>query len=196
MIRILLPAALCLFALGCSEQPPAAPAAQVEPAEPPAQSATEEVAAAPPSAIDENGPVDLDANVDMPAGFETATVETGECMAPVDYFNEKPVVPGPYAAGGDVVATGWNITSSKDDPVPAAIIGVFKPYDGTMKGALLTGERTLREDVAGDNKEFAMAGFRLAGKFPATAGKYRFYIRTGSKDSLTECDSKLVIEIK
>lgn len=194
-IRILAPAALCLLALGCTDKPAPAPTAQSEAAPPAAETPPAE-AAPTPSAIDESGPVDLDANVDMPAGFESAGVETGECMTPVDYFNDAPVVPGPYAAAADVTVAGWNITSSKADPVPAAVFGVFKPYDGSMKGALLAGERTERADVAGENKQYAMAGFRLVGKFPATPGKYRFYLWTGSKDGLTECDSKIVVQIK
>jgi hypothetical protein len=197
-IHALILTALCLSAMGCGDQSQSpAPAPVSETAAQPAPPATEAAAATPPpSAIDENGPVDLGMNVDMPSGFETAGIETGECMAPVDYFNEKPVVPGPYAVGSDVTVTGWNITSSKDNPVPAAIFGVFKPYDKSMKGVLLSGERTERADVAGENKQFTMAGFRLAGKFPSTAGKYRFYVLTGTKDRLTECDSKIVVQIQ
>ena len=199
-IRALMLTSLCLMAIGCSDQSqPRDPAATAEPAETSASPAAEDAAATPapaPSAIDESGPVTLDANVDMPLGFETAVVETGECMTPVDYFNEKPVVPGPYALGSDVTASGWNITSSKDDPVPAAIFGVFKPYDKTLKGALLSGERTERADVAGENKQFTMAGFRLAGKFPSMSGKYRFSVWTGTKDRLIECDSRIVVQVQ
>lgn len=203
-IQALILTALCLPALGCRDQsqspaptPTATPTPSTENAAEPAPSVGEgAVATPPPSAIDESGPVDLGMNVDRPSGFETADVETGECMTPVDYFNDKSVVPGPYAVGSDVVVTGWNITSSKDDPVPTAIFGVFKPYEKSMKGALLSGERTERADVAGENKQFTMAGFRLAGKFPSTSGKYRFYVWTGTKDRLTECDSKIVVQIQ
>ncbi len=197
-IQTLTLTALCLMAIGCSDQSQSRdPAAPSEPTEASASSTTDGAAAeTAPSAIDESGPVVLDANIDMPIGFETAVLETGECMTPVDYFNEKAVVPGPYPIAGDVAASGWNITSSKDDPVPAAIFGVFKPYDKSTNGALLSGERTERADVAGENKQFTMAGFRLAGKFPSTPGKYRFYVWTGTKDRLTECDSKIVVQVQ
>lgn len=196
-IRIIAPAALCLLALGCTETPQPAPAAQTEPAAV-EQTGAETPPADPPaeSAIDKGGPVDLDANVDAPAGFETAGVETGDCMTPVDMFNDAPVVPGPYPAGGDLAVAGWNITASKDAPVPGDIFGVFKPYDGAQKGALLTGERVARPDLAKQNAAYEMAGFRLVGKFPASPGKYRFYIWTGTKDALTECDSNIVVQIQ
>ncbi|MCC7249521.1 MAG: hypothetical protein IT473_12945 [Lysobacter sp.] len=200
-IQALTLTALCLMTIGCSDRTqPQDSAASLEPAAeastPPTADAAPTTPAPAPSAIDESGPVMLDANVDMPTGFDTAIIEIGECMTPVDYFNDKPVVPRPYPADGDVVASGWNITSSKDDPVPAAIFGLFKPYDKSMKGTLLSGDRTERADVAGENKQFTMSGFRLVGKFPSAAGKYRFYILTGTKDRLIECDSKVVVQVQ
>jgi hypothetical protein len=193
-IRNIVPVALCLMALGCTEQQSPAPDAR-----PQSVPATEEPAPAlgpNTAAIDETGPVDLDANVGMPAGFETARVETGECMTPLDLLNDQPPMRNPYVAGSDVVAVGWNITGSKENPVPEAVFGVFKPYDGASDGALLTGARSFREDIAKDDKRYEMAGFRLAGKFPAVAGKYRFYIWTGNKAALTECDSNIVVHIQ
>jgi len=90
---------------------------------------------------------------------------------------------------------GWNVIASKTDATPAMIYGVFKPYDQARSGALLTGKRVPRPDVAGDNKLYAMAGYELQGHFPADPGKYRFYIWTGSSSNVVECDSKIVINV-
>jgi hypothetical protein len=187
---------LSLLVIGCAQQK--ASDTDVQQADAPITREDSAVKATEPtlSAIDLGDPVSLEANVELPAEYASVDPVPGECMAPVDYFNKQSVVPGPYTAGGDVIATGWNITSSKEDPVPPSIFGVFKPYDSAHKGSLLIGERTEREDVAAGNKQFVMAGFYLEGKFPATPGKYRFYVWTGNQQNMTECDSQIVIQVQ
>ena len=192
---------LCLLATGCwsPEQPQAQDPATTAAASTPSDAAPAAAAAAVApvaSAIDEGGPVSLQANVSMPAGFEASKVEAGECMTPVDSFNNAAVTSGIYAAGGELSIVGWNVTSSKDVPVPTAIFGVFKPYDPNQKGELLTGAREARADLASQDKRYEMAGYRLNGKFPATPGKYRLYVWTGDSQALTECDSRVVIQVQ
>jgi hypothetical protein len=182
---------LCLFAGACSNYE-----GEGEPAIAPTSAAPPPAPAPAPSALDESGPVALDARVDMPAGVEETSIAAGECMTPVDYINGAPAIPGPYPAGKSVKVVGWNVTSSTTDSTPETIYGVFKPYDQAKSGALLSGGRTPRPDVAGENAQYAMAGFELEGVFPTAPGRYRFYIWTGSAGGMVECDSKIVINVQ
>lgn len=195
--RTVVASVLCAFAVGCSN--PQAPAPEKN-AEKPVQSTSgdESLKSHPAgaSALDESGPVDLVANVDMPKGFETIKPEPAECMTPVDYFNGEVVESGSYKVGDALIAEGWNITSVIGDPTPNTVFGVFKPYDSTQKGVVLNGARENRADVAAGNAAFLKAGFRLEGVFPAAPGKYRFYLWTGDSTRLIECDSRIVIQVQ
>lgn len=165
---------------------PVAPAAEEQPATPPP---------AAPSNVDETA-VTLDARVELPAGWSQQIISAGECMTPVDHINGVAATSTPYAAGADVKIVGWNVTSSKTEATPALIYGVLKPYDQAQSGVLLAGNRTERADVAGDNKQFMMAGYELSGKLPTSPGRYRFYVWTGTPDAITECDSKIVVAVQ
>lgn len=183
--------ALCFAASACSNyEGQGEPAVEPTPKAPPATSASG------PSPLDETGPVTLEARVEMPAGLDVANITSGECMNPVDYINGAPATSGPYPAGGPAKVVGWNVISWPENPTPEVIYGVFKPYDRSQNGALLNGVRTARPDVAGDNKQYAMAGFELEGNFPAAEGRYRFYVWTGTADRMVECDSKIVINVR
>lgn len=182
---------LCLFVGACSNYQGDEESAVAESA------ATPAAASAPVlSPIDESGPVDLDARVELPADIDATKIVIGECMTPVDYINQSPATPGPYGAGSAATVVGWNIIASETDATPTMMYGVFKPYDQSQSGALLTGARVPRPDVAGDNELYAMAGFELQGNFPSTAGRYRLYIWTGSAGNVVECDSKIVISVQ
>jgi len=171
------------------ETPPAASVS--EPAEmgsttspPPAASAVEE------------GPVTLDARVNLPAGWTREAIIPSECMTPIDRINDGPAGSPPYSAGQAVSVVGWNVTSSSIDATPETIYGVFKPYNQSQDGALLAGKRVERPDVAGENALYLKAGYELAGNLPISPGRYRFYVWTGSPDAIVECDSKMVLTVQ
>lgn len=195
--RIVVVSVLYAFAVGCSN--PQAPAPEKNAGgsvqSTPDDKSLPQSHPAAASALDESGPVDLVANVDMPKGFETIKPESAECMTPVDYFNGEVVGSGSYKVGDALIAEGWNITSVTGDPTPSTVFGVFKPYDSTQKGVVLNGTRESRADVAAGNAAFLKAGFRLEGVFPAAPGKYRFYLWTGDSTRLIECDSRIVIQV-
>lgn len=170
-----------------------------QPATEAAESGTEAQAAASPTTVASNvdeTPITLNAGVELPAGWTQQSISVGECMTPVDQINGAAATSTPYAAGTDVAIVGWNVTSSKSVATPELIYGVLKPYDQAQQGALLSGKRTERPDVAGDNKQFTMAGYEVNGKLPAAPGRYRFYIWTGTPDAITECDSKIVVVVQ
>lgn len=154
------------------------------------------VAQAPSPAMVDETTVTLDAKVEIPSGWKKEAIAPGECMTPIDTINGVPATANPYPAGQLVKFVGWNVTSSKTDATPTTVYGVLKPYDQNLSGVIFAGKRLPRPDVAGENKQYAMAGYEVAGNLPSAPGKYRFYVWTGTADSVVECDSKIVINVK
>lgn len=160
-----------------------------------ASTAVTEPSGAEPAVVEETA-VTLDARVELPDGWTSEAISPGECMTPIDLMNDGPVSAAPYPAGQAASVVGWNITSSKTDATPEVVYGVFKPYDQSQLGSLLSGNRVERPDVAGGNALYRMAGYELSGQFPTAPGRYRFYLWTGTPNAVVECDSKIVVTIE
>lgn len=185
--------AMTLFVASCSklESPPAEPPTSADAAAP----VTAPAGATAAAEVDETRVV-LEASVELPTGWKKEAITVGECMTPIDQINGAPATSAPYDAGSDVTFVGWNVVGAKPDATPALIYGVLKPYDQTQRGALLVGKRTPRPDVAGDNLQYANAGYEMSGKMPVEPGRYRFYVWTGTSEAISECDSKIVVTVK
>lgn len=183
---------LAFAAAGCSKYEPAEPSAEAQ--QPAAADPAPAAPGAPPPYIDETV-MTLEPGVELPAGWQQENITSGDCITPVDQIDGAAISTAGYTAGSPATFVGWNVTSSKTDATPALIHGVLKPYEAGKHGALLSGKRVPRPDVAGDNRLYDNAGYELSGNMPAEPGRYRFYVWTGTPEAIVECDSKVVVTI-
>lgn len=157
----------------------------------------EAVATGPAPTLTPSGPPPTKSGTPLPAPFENTQIKPGECMAFVDTVNQNPSAELPVMAVKSALkVVGWNIVAEKQGVTPSSIFAVLEPYDSAQSGAVLAATRTQRPDVAGDNKAYMMAGYEASGEAPASAGRYRVFLVTGTREELFECDTKVDIDFQ
>ncbi|HEV8692759.1 MAG TPA: hypothetical protein VGQ93_01020, partial [Lysobacter sp.] len=98
--------------------------------------------------------------------------------------------------GSDAEFVGWSTVADSERPAPPLVHLVFRAQEIGVQDTFISGARTRRPDIAGNDKKLIAAGLHARGLVPEKPGNYNLFVWVGDRAKQIECDTGLALSIR